>query len=130
MLDSNNKFTIDNVANYIIDSDVRSLFLTTIGSIRKIGYDIQENVESKGITYWVAGLRFGKFGELVQKKKSFWSGLKVSPEANTIKPKWPVVKNSDWKWYYTPDITTKEKADELVTEFMTAYQLIKKIGSK
>jgi hypothetical protein len=60
MLDSNNKFTIDNIANYIIDSDVRSLFLTTIGSIRKIGYDIQENVESKGITYWIAGLRFGR----------------------------------------------------------------------
>jgi hypothetical protein len=103
--------SIDDSLNYIIDSDVRSLFLMTMDSIRKLGDDVEEKADHNGLTYWVAG---HKIGDLNPKKKYFAGDVKVSPG----------VKNS--KWHPTiSKITTQEKANELVTAFKTAYQLMK-----
>lgn len=103
-------WTIQQNIAYIMDSDVRNLFVTTMESIRGIADDIEERAASWVVSYWVAGR---KIGEVYPKRKFFGVGFKVSPEENNA------------KWASVSDITTKDKADEIVEKFEAAYKLMK-----
>jgi hypothetical protein len=103
-------WTIQQNITYIIDADIRVLFVSTMESIRKIAEDVDERPASWVVSYWVAGR---KIGEIYPKKKFFGAGYKVSPEEDNT------------KWASASAITTKEKADEIVEKFAAAYKLMK-----
>jgi len=103
-------WTIQDNISYITDSDIKTLFVKTMESIRGIADDIEEKAASWVVSYWIAGR---KIGELYPKRKFFGSGFKVSPEENNA------------KWTSVLNITTKDKADEIVEKFAGAYKLMK-----
>jgi hypothetical protein len=100
--------SVQDIIYYILDKDVKILFIELAEKIRSIEKDIEEKPTEWNLTYWIKGR---KFCDLYPRKQAFAVGYKTSTEK---------------KWEGVNNIINKEQVDRVFIDIEKAFTLMKR----